>query len=552
MSASAVRETCAGAYHGALLETAGLPLLRPYQLGAAQAIVDSALDGQGLTFTVVMARQAGKNEVSAQVELQLLSRNAVRAVDGIKCAPTFEPQGRISLTRLWSRIVQAGFADDAALEGRAVRLGGARQLFLSAEPSANVVGHTAGLLLEVDEAQDVDGEKFDREFRPMAAPAGATTVYYGTPWDDSTLLERAVQTNLELERRDGIRRHFTADWTAVAEFNPQYARYVEGERARLGENHPLFLTQYALKTVSGGGRLFSGAQRAQLQGRHERQSGPRAGEVYVAGLDLGGQEWEGGGNEKWEMGNGGSGRGHDATVLTIARAGMPQGNALVDEPRLEVVEHVAFRGEARDALFTRLADVLGEVWRVRRVAVDATGLGETLARLLSRRLGDDLVRPVRFTTESKSRLGYGLLAAVNGGRLKMYAGDGSVEYAEFWREMALARVHYRPSRQMSFFVAPAGQARRLRGQRGAGGRSSKRYRDAAARGARTVAAMSKGKWERRAEMPFATNARTLPPPDTQMELPIAALLLRLREGRQRLKARKGPSGSSERFPRVRG
>ncbi len=43
-----------------------------------------------------------------------------------------------------------------------------------------MVGHTASLLLEVDEARDVDREKFDRKFRPMAAPANATTVYYGS------------------------------------------------------------------------------------------------------------------------------------------------------------------------------------------------------------------------------------------------------------------------------------------------------------------------------------------------------------------------------------
>jgi len=354
-----------------------LPALRSYQAEAKLASLDSALNGRGLTFTVVMARQAGKNELSAQVELQLLITNAWHAADGIKCAPTFEPQARISLSRLWGHIVQAGLDSDAAREGRLVRFGHARQIFLSAEPSANVVGHTAGLLLEVDEAQDVDRDKFDREFRPMAASTGATTVYYGTPWDDSTLLELAVQTNLELERRDGIRRHFAADWTAVAEWNPQYARYVEGERARLGENHPLFLTQYALKMVSGGGRLFTAAQRAQLQGSHGRQHAPQSGDVYVAGLDLGGQAWENG--------------------------------------------------------------------------ADA----ETRARLFVRRLGEDVVRAVRFSAEWKSQLGYGLLAAVQGGRLKMYAADAPREYAEFWREMELARVHYRPSRQMNFFVEPS-------------------------------------------------------------------------------------------------
>jgi len=433
------------------LPARSLPSLRPYQAEAGRAIVDSVVNGRGLSFSVVMARQAGKNELSAQVELFLLLKYARRPLDAIKCAPTFDPQGRISLRRLWTRLAQGGLDPLAKKEeGRAIRLGQARQLFLSAEPSANVVGHTAGLLLEVDEAQAVEREKFDREFRPMAAPSGATIVYYGTPWDDSTLLEQAVQSHLEMERRDRVRRHFSADWTRAAEFNAPYGRFVEAERARLGENHPLFLTQFSLKTVSGGGRFLTAGQRAQLQGRHARRQAPVEGETYVAGLDLGGQESIG------EPDSGEPrGREHDATVLTIARVVEPAADALVQEPRLEVVDHLALSGEAHDSLFNRLADVLGHVWRVRRLAVDATGLGETLSRLLSRALGGQVVKPLRFTSESKSRLGYDLLAAVNGGRLKMYAADGSPEYAEFWRQAEAARVTYRPNRTMNFCVDPA-------------------------------------------------------------------------------------------------
>ena len=102
-----------------------------------------------------------------------------------------------------------------------------------------------------------------------------------------------------------------------------------------------------------------------------------------------------------------------------------------------------------------MADVLGRVWRVRRLVVDATGLGETIARFLARALGDDVVQPLRFNTQVKSRLGYDLIGAVNGGRLRMYAADGSPEYAEFWREIELARVTYRPDRTMNFYVPPA-------------------------------------------------------------------------------------------------
>jgi hypothetical protein len=424
--------------------SSGLSRLRDYQEIAGRAIVDSVLQNRGLSFTVMMARQAGKNELSASVELGLLMKLFMEGRDGVKCAPTYRPQALISLSRLWSQLTKRGLASGAIKEdGNAVRYGRARMVFLSAEPAANVVGHTAGIILEVDEAQDVDAEKFDREFRPMAAPYGATIVYYGTPWDDSSLLEQAVQHNLELQRRDGVHRHFQADWTRVAEHNPAYARFVEAERQRLGENHPLFLTQYALKTVPGAGRLFSGTQLAQLQGTHPRQHVARDGETYVAGLDLGGQDWTG------------SGEGHDATVLTIARVVEAANDAVVREPRLEVVEHLALTGVPHDELIARLADLLGRVWHVGRLAVDATGLGETVARLLQRSLGESIVVPVKFTSESKSRLGYSLIAAVNGGRLRMYAGDASTEYAEFWRQAERARVAYRPSRQMNFYVDPA-------------------------------------------------------------------------------------------------
>ena len=266
----------------------GLPPLRPYQREAGRAVLASVYGGLGHTITIEIARQGGKNELSAQVELLLLSRFANRPLDAVKCAPTFAPQLRLSIRRLWRCIEQAGLARASRREANTIQLGRARIIFLSAEPGANVVGHTAGLLLEVDEAQDVDAEKFDREFRPMAATTNATTVYYGTTWDDTTLLERAKQANLEAERRDGIRRHFAYDWQTIARYVPDYANYVDGERQRLGDTHPTYLTQYCLKPMLGGGRLLSHIQRALLAGTHDRQSQPATGEAYIAGLDLAG------------------------------------------------------------------------------------------------------------------------------------------------------------------------------------------------------------------------------------------------------------------------
>jgi phage FluMu gp28-like protein len=141
-------------------------------------------------------------------------------------------------------------------------------------------------------------------------------------------------------------------------------------------------------------------------------------------------------------------------VLTIGRVHYPDANAIVQAARLEIVEHYAWTGAPHETLLPGMIDLLRDVWRVRRVAVDATGLGETAARLISVALGSVRVDQVKFTAASKSELGFDLLAAVNGGRLKIYRGDGSAEYGEFQRQAELARVTYRANQTMNFFVDP--------------------------------------------------------------------------------------------------
>jgi hypothetical protein len=416
--------------------------LRPYQVEAAKAIVESVVKRRGLTFSVEIARQGGKNEMSARIELLLLAASCNRAVTSIKAAPTLRPQAQISLRRLWQRVQDAGLEKWVVKEnGNCIRFGRARQLFLSASAQSNIVGHTADLLLEIDEAQDVDIDKFDKELRPMAASAGATTVLYGTAWDDANLLERSKQAHLEAERRDGIRRHFEYEWQVVAAANPDYAHYVANERDRLGGDHPMFLTQYCLQPLSGAGRLFSPTQLSLLRGSHARLDAPAKGETYIAALDLAGEAAEGS-----------SAAGHDATVLTIGRVVEQPEDALLQTPAIEVVRHYAWTGVRHVDLYGALVSLLRETWRIRRLIVDATGIGEPVAAFLKQALGSARVESVKLTVKSKSQLGYALLEAVNGGRLRVYDDTGSAELRECRRQIERCRAVYRPDGHLGFFV----------------------------------------------------------------------------------------------------
>ena len=448
----------------------GTPL-RPYQLEPARAILDSVLNRRGRTFTVIMSRQAGKNELSAQLEALLLNLYQRRGGVIIKAAPTFHPQIVNSMLRLeraldndlnrgrWSRQL-----------GSIIQLGRARAFFFSGEPESHVVGATASLLLEIDEAQDFDEEKYLKDFRPMGATTNVTTVLYGTAWTADTLLERSRRENLRLEATDGVRRDFRYPWMAVAEHNPDYRAYVEAEMARMGPEHPLIRTQYLLDPLEGSGRFLSETHLAQLRGEHARLVSPdlvtpvpnpspnvgggARGEgltsqapFYVAGIDVAGEDEEAEDAVLRRL----KPR-KDSTAITICAVTW-SGEPLVREPILRVVQHYWWTGRKHRELFPTLVDLLKRVWHCRAVVVDATGLGTGVASFLVGAL-PGVARPFIFTAASKSALGYGLLSAINAGRLATYADDGSPESVELWREVRLARSSLHENQRLSFYVDP--------------------------------------------------------------------------------------------------
>src|SRR4051812_19685605 len=74
--------------------------LRPYQIGPARAILESIERGLGRQFAVVFSRQAGKDELLAQILALLLTRHQHRGGSAVLAAPTFRPQAALSRDRL--------------------------------------------------------------------------------------------------------------------------------------------------------------------------------------------------------------------------------------------------------------------------------------------------------------------------------------------------------------------------------------------------------------------------------------------------------------------
>lgn len=423
-------------------------MLRPYQLEAGEAIVRSILRGEGGIFTILMARQSGKNELAAQLEAYLLNLYADRGGQIVKAAPSYHPQIVNSVIRL-REVLSTPFSAGrwVGRHGHSIELGRARIMFFSADPAANVVGATASILLEIDEAQDVDAGTYWRSFRPMASTTGATTILYGTAWDDDNLLEQQRRHNRRLEATTGQRRNFEAPWTVLARLSPAYAAFVQGEIDRLGEDHPVVRTQFFLEPVSAGGRLFPPSLLSRLHGDHGRHRAPREGAEYIAGVDVAGQIADLGVDGKSRALNQ-----RDDTVVTIMAVD-PDGNA-DSLPRLRVVEHYRWQGLSHAQQYERLERLLAGLWNVRRAAVDATGIGAGLASFLLRSQ-PTRIEPFVFSSRSKSDLGFGLLAAAETGRLTVYRDDNNGCLEEFWAQLAALRYRLRDSELLEF-SAPAG------------------------------------------------------------------------------------------------
>jgi hypothetical protein len=255
--------------------------LRPYQIEAGEAIVRSVLRSEGHAFTVCMARQSGKNELSAQLEAYLLNLFSTRGGQIVKAAPSFKPQIVNWQMRLQEILSESFCARRwTGRHGYMVEMGRARVIFFSADPSANIVGATASLLLEVDEAQDVDEEVYFRSLRPMAATTRATTVIYGTPWTDDSVLEQQRRFNVEEERRTGHRLNFESPWTTLGAISRPTAA---SSRVRSTGWARTIRTQYLLEPVAGAGRLFPRTLRDRMRGDHPRQALPTPDSRYAIG-----------------------------------------------------------------------------------------------------------------------------------------------------------------------------------------------------------------------------------------------------------------------------
>ncbi len=458
---------------GNFTEFCGPLKLRRYQIEVAECIVKSVIKEKGLSIVVMFPRQSGKNEVQAQIEGYLLGALCKIDTEIVKISPTYKPQTLNAMRRL-QRVLENNLAVQGEWEkesGYIFRIGKARMIFLSGSPEANIVGATASALLEVDEAQDISLEKFDREIAPMAASTNATRVFWGTAWTSRTLLGRELRLSRQAEKAGGEKRTFVLTADEVSAEVPAYGRHVAEQIARLGRNSPMVRTQYFSEEIDAEGGMFPAWRVALMRGCHTPQSSPAPGAIYcllvdVAGEDAKeetqniaslrdpgqGQRYEKNFDQNNEAGNSASLRNpsRDSTALTVVQVDLGGlADPLLHAPRYLAVFRRSWVGVQHTRLYAEIK-ALAETWRCRWLAVDATGVGAGLASFLSAAL-PGRVLPFVFSSKSKSELGWDFLEIVDAGRWKEFVplqDRGGAEQAalqeQFYRQLSFCLFEITP------------------------------------------------------------------------------------------------------------
>ncbi|NPV87264.1 MAG: hypothetical protein HPY45_14795 [Anaerolineae bacterium] len=401
--------------------------LRSYQLPVAQTVIRSCLRSMGLSLVVLFPRQSGKNELQAQIFAYLLTLFSQTQSEMISISPTFKPQTLNAMRRL-QRVLETNLITRTLWRkesGYIYRIGSARIFFFSGAPESNIVGATASTLLSIDEAQDIQIDKYDKDIAPMAASTNATRVFWGTAWTNNTLLAREMRSALEAQEKDGIQRVFRITADDVAKEVPAYGAFVQEQIRRLGRQNPMVKSQFFCEEIDAQGGMFPPQRLALMQGAHPPQFAPIPNHTYAFLLDVGGEISPSpsgrGQGEGTPSGRGkGEGREHDSTALTIVEIDRSTlDDPLIKAPSYRIVRRQLWTGTSQTALYA-LIKALADTWQPYQIVIDATGIGAGIASFLAKAYPNQVTQ-FTFNAATKSTLGWRFLSIIDTGRLKDYS-----------------------------------------------------------------------------------------------------------------------------------
>ena len=430
----------------------------PYQEQFSKRVIRSVLMNDGAEITALFSRQSGKSETIAitvggmMIILPILANMPMFADDprlsmfkdglwvGI-FAPS-QRQAQITYGRLKARLqcktaIQILEDPEFRLQfstsnGQTVALtNGSFATAISASDGSNIEGESFKLII-CEECQDISNFKIRKSIHPMGAAYNASIIKIGTATTFKGDFYEAIQRNKrEMETRTShIKNHFEYDYEVASKYNPKYAKYVEGEKRRLGENSDEFRMSYKLEWIIERGMFvdITKFEENNSETSLERVVSDRQA-THVAGIDLGGK--------------------NDSTIITMCEVdwNMPViMETRTDDETGEEVTYMAYNTYIKDWLcindepdyeeqYPLIVDYLSMFWVV-RVVCDATREASVSHRLRANLKCE--VIPFIFTVKSKSEIYKHLLKEIEAGRARICSGEktrATREYNDFLQQL---------------------------------------------------------------------------------------------------------------------
>ena len=358
--------------------------LRPYQVPFARRIFESLITNDGSTITALFSRQSGKSETLAltTATAMIIFPKLARAYpywfgkfkNGVFVG-AFAPVDE-QADNLFGRIVQRITSEEAELiladpdiderivaKGRTLKLkSGSLVRKTTCHPKATIEGRTYHLIL-IDEAQGADARVVDKSIAPMGAAVNATMVFTGTPAFTKGKFFETIRDNKRDATVRGHRKqnHFDVDWKIVARYNPNYRKFVENERRRLGEDSDEFRLSYRIQWILEKG-MFTTSELFEELGDKSMQSVVHAYNLtpVVAGIDCG--------------------RKQDKTIVTVVYVDWdnPDPFGLYHH---RILNWLDLEGMDWEEQYFQIVEFLSN-YSVWKVGIDVGGLGDTVAQRL--------------------------------------------------------------------------------------------------------------------------------------------------------------------------
>lgn len=415
--------------------------LYPYQEAFGRRFIESVVLNDGDEITALFSRQSGKTETVADVVAAMMillpllaglpqfARLLAKFRHGVMIG-TFAPTGDQADT-LFNRIVDRltgervkavlgdpEVNDEAIVRSNTVQLRRLRSLvrYSTANPKAKIESKTYHVLV-MDEAQGADERMWSKSISPMGASTNATKVMLGTP----DVVRGVFYTTIKRNQRDATRRggrenHFQFDWRVAAKYNPNYAKYVTKERARLGPDSDEFRLAYALEWILERGMFTTTSRMEELgdKGMQRVRSWPQP---VIIGID--------------------PARKVDSTVCTAVWVDWdrPNENGLFHH---RVLDWLEMEGEDWENQYFRMVEFATNYNTV-AVGVDGGGMGDLVASRLRSLLNPSInVVALPSSTQAQHERWTYLTSLMGGthptyGNLFAYPAHASARRTKTWR-----------------------------------------------------------------------------------------------------------------------